>query len=980
TFTATHAHFEATKAFEDWGKADSFTFVLAAVTDGAPMPKVTELTVTENDPTAAFAELEFDTVGVYEYTITEVNSHVPGVTYDTTPHTVTVTVTADPDTNALSAAVQYDGKDALVITNTFTATHAHFEATKAFEDWGKADSFTFVLAAVTDGAPMPKATELTVTENAPSAIFAELEFDTVGVYKYTITEVNDGVPGVSYDTAPHYITVTVTADPDTNALSAVVDYAGSDTLIITNTFAATHAHFEATKVFEDWGKADSFTFVLAAVTNSAPMPLVTELTVTENAPTAVFAELAYETVGVFEYTITEVDSHVPGVTYDTTPHVVTVTVTADPDTNALSAVVDYDGSDALAITNTFTPTHTHFEVTKEFNDWGKADSFKFVLKPVTADAPMPEVTELTVTEKAPTAVFAELEFTAVGTYKYTITEVDGKVPGVTYDKSRHIVTVTVTADPDTNALSADVDYDGSGTLVITNTFTATRAHFEATKVFEDWGKADAFTFVLKAITEGAPMPEVTELTVTENAPTAVFAELVFDTVGVYEYSIKEVDDGVPGVTYDAAEHIVTVTVTADPDTNALSASVDYDGADELIITNTFTATHTHFEVTKEFNDWGKADAFTFELKPVTGNAPMPEITELTVTENAPTAVFAELTFDTVGVYKYTITEIDGGVPGVTYDKSRHIVTVTVTADPETNALSAAVDYDGADTLVITNTFTSTHAHFEATKAFSDWGKADAFTFVLKAVTEGAPMPEITELTVTENAPTAVFAELAFGKVGVYEYTITEVDGGVPGVTYDTAAHTVTVTVTADPDTNALTATVQYDGGDALVITNTYTTTPCRVTPEVTKQIDEYVWKDGDEFIFDIAAVTENAPLPGTTFASATKANSVAVFGDIEFTEPGVYVYTITERAGNIPGVTYDTAPHTVTVSVTDVDSQLVAEVNYDGRSSLTVVNGFTPPPPSTGDDPAVMLIAIAILLAAAEAFMINARRKRLGED
>ena len=94
----------------------------------------------------------------------------------------------------------------------------------------------------------------------------------------------------------------------------------------------------------------------------------------------------------------------------------------------------------------------------------------------------------------------------------------------------------------------------------------------------------------------------------------------------------------------------------------------------------------------------------------------------------------------------------------------------------------------------------------------------------------------------------------------------------------------------------------------------------------------------------------------------------------------MYVYTITERAGNIPGVTYDTAPHTVTVSVTDVDSQLVAEVNYDGRSSLTVVNGFTPPPPSTGDDPAVMLIAIAILLAAAEAFVITARRKRLGED
>jgi pilin isopeptide linkage protein len=304
------------------------------------MPDTASLTVTEADPTAVFAELEFDTVGVYEYTITEVDDHVPGVTYDTTPHIVTVTVTADVETNALSAAVDYEGSDALVITNTFSATSAHFEATKQFDDWGKADSFTFVLAAVTEGAPMPALTELTVTENDPTAVFAELEFDTVGVYEYTITEINDGVPGVTYDTTAHKVTVTVTADPDTNELSAVVDYDGADTLVITNTFTAAHAHFEAIKQFDDWGKADSFTFVLAALTDGAPMPAVTELTVTENDPTAVFAELEFDTVGVYNYTITEVNDGVPGVTYDMAAHVITVTVTADAQTNALSAVVD----------------------------------------------------------------------------------------------------------------------------------------------------------------------------------------------------------------------------------------------------------------------------------------------------------------------------------------------------------------------------------------------------------------------------------------------------------------------------------------------------------------------------------------------------------------------------------------------------------------------------------------------------------------
>ncbi|MBR0158324.1 MAG: Cys-Gln thioester bond-forming surface protein, partial [Clostridia bacterium] len=396
-FETAAVELKAYKQFDDWGKADSFRFKVAPVTSGAPMPLHDIAVATKSKPTARFEKISFDAscfdtgdpnsnVRVYKYTVTEIDDHVPGVTYDTTPYPVTVTVTRtiriDAEQNAriieIDAEIDYGGSDTLIITNTFTPAHAHFEVTKAFEDWGKADSFTFNLAAVTEGAPMPAATTLSVTEADPTAVFAELTFDTVGVYEYIITEVNDGIPGVTYDTTPHAVTVTVTADPDTNALSAVVDYEGSAELIITNTFTPAKAHFEATKEFNDWGKADSFTFVLEAVTDGAPLPKVTELTVAENAPTAVFAELEFDTVGVYEYTITEVNDGVPGVTYDTTPHTVTVTVTAAPDdTNALSAVVKYDGKDALVITNTFTATHAHFEATKAFEDWGKADSFTF---------------------------------------------------------------------------------------------------------------------------------------------------------------------------------------------------------------------------------------------------------------------------------------------------------------------------------------------------------------------------------------------------------------------------------------------------------------------------------------------------------------------------------------------------------------------------------------------------------------------------
>ena len=185
--------------------------------------------------------------GEYEYTITEVNDGVAGVTYDTAPHTVVVTVSKDPDTNALSAEVKYDGADSLTITNTYSSTTATIEATKDFNDWGKAASFTFKLKAVTAGAPMPANTEVDATETNPTAVFGEITYETAGTYRYTITEVNDGVDGVTYDTRAHEVVVTVTKNPETNELSAEVTYDGADSLTITNKYESTKATIEATK-------------------------------------------------------------------------------------------------------------------------------------------------------------------------------------------------------------------------------------------------------------------------------------------------------------------------------------------------------------------------------------------------------------------------------------------------------------------------------------------------------------------------------------------------------------------------------------------------------------------------------------------------------------------------------------------------------------------------------------------------------------
>jgi len=109
---------------------------------------------------------------------------------------------------------------------------------------------------------------------------------------------------------------------------------------------------------------------------------------------------------------------------------------------------------------------------------------------------------------------------------------------------------------------------------------------------------------------------------------------------------------------------------------------------------------------------------------------------------------------------------------------------------------------------------------EVTKSFNDWSKAESFTFILEPVTAGAPMPASTTAIATKHAPFTSFGNIIFESEGTYEYTITEVDDGIDGITYDKTEHEVVVTVTRGDD-NSLTASVRYDDEESLVITNTY---------------------------------------------------------------------------------------------------------------------------------------------------------------
>ncbi len=147
-----------------------------------------------------------------------------------------------------------------------------------------------------------------------------------------------------------------------------------------------------------------------------------------------------------------------------------------------------------------------------------------------------------------------------------------------------------------------------------------------------------------------------------------------------------------------------------------------------------------------------------------------------------------------------------------------------------------------------------------------------------------------------------------------------------------------------PDTFQWTVTVKNDETATLEVQNTKSMTETTFRPEVKKKITGENVPSGKTFEFEIAAVTEHAPLPKNTTASVED-EGTAYFDPITFTAAGTYEYTITERDSGASGFTYDTAKHTMTVTAAKESGALkVISVKYDGdQDRLTITNTYEKP-------------------------------------
>ena len=707
-----------------------------------------------------------------------------------------------------------------------------------------------------------------------------------------------------------------------------------------------------------------FTFLLTANSDNAPLPedaveiagiKAARVTVTgENDINKAFGNITFTEPGTYKYRITEQDPREngkQGVVYSQATYTVTVTVTDENGTlNAVSEMKktrDDNGTELAAATVAADKTATFKNVydadsesvairaAKNFTDHTGSrpledGQYTFRITPKTAGAPLPEG-DSGYTETTNTGVgveFKSFTFTAKDaqgatennpkTYEYTLEEVLPQganeankytVNGITYDPAKYTIQLKVYIK----------NVAGKDSVVVDRIYLNAEETAVEVPVFHNSYKADSVSLTGDTALKG-------EKTLTGR-------------------------DMLSGETFD-------FTLTAGDDSTK-----------KAISEGTVTIVENGDRASVSSGKNGEAKSFKF----------------------------GDVTFTKEGTYTFDIKET---VPspqagGVTYDQHTTKATVVVTDDTaHPGKLTASVTYnngtvsDATDKAVFQNTYKASFA-YETTGGLlvekvlnGRTMQAGEFNFTITPQ-DGAP--GVSEADASFNNPQQrasgvpdsmqkllglTFTQNDAGKT--YKYIVKETSGSAAGVTYDTTRFLVAIQVMDNGDGTMYAITtitpqnadgnqsgqpVTYNSSQSnekpsLRFTNTYeagAADPVDITTGFNKVLKGRSWNDNDSFTFTIANTqkpegVEVAPMPNKTTVTVKKADvkdgkAPVDFGNITFAKAGVYKYTVTETAPDPAGagMVYDTAPRTITVTVTDDGSgKLKAAVtSVEGNKTFT---------------------------------------------
>ena len=920
-----------------------------------------------------------------------------------------------PALDEMTSAVYEDPNEDHGMSGTLIpAVPATFKAVKVLDGrpngaWTDRDRYVADITAL-DGAPANAVpASITFADNRTQTLQINSNaFPTDGVYRYQVKERKGDNAGVAYDSRTWILTVTVQDDLTTFkrhvTANAACDGVRSDTIQFTNTYAPKDATVTLT-ARKTFGNADNshakltdFQFQLFDNEQAVGVPVQTanaaeDGTIRFQPLTFTASQLKGSKSKTFTYTVREIRQSAGGVNYDSHMGMWQITVTDDL-TGQLKAQIRTNAAYPTTFTNTYQakPVSVQFRAHKTLNDpdhtgiQPQAGQYEFKC---VEDKTGGQVGTVKTNDQQGNILFDTISYTKTGVYDYTLSEVHGDRGGITYDATKHHVTVTVT-DNGEGQLLADVKYDnGTNIPEFTNTYHAQPATDNPTavkKMTSSKGnkytlKGEDFAFTLQQQSAPANVSNADQTKRNDQQGNIRFDQLSFPLVGTYVFTMSEQDTTVPGVTKDGTVATITYVVKDVDHTGKLTVVsktvTPTTGANgkNITFTNHYSPKNVGYSISGVKNIVNTDTAtsrvpqdgeFKFQLNAVSardadGNAismndmPMPAGSQngtVTVTNKGSGFTFGQMVYTMPGVYTYHVKELAGTDKTIGYSTQEYDVTVTVT--DQGGMLSATVDRQATD-VRFDNTYTPTpvdvtvkadkhltgrdlnDGEFAAELKDSDGNLLQTKRFA--RVPRDAQSDKATN--VREGEGTLEFDKLTFDRSGVYTYTVTEQDGNLGGVTYDRTVHTVTVTVTEDAKTHRLVAAVSYSNGEGgeegILFRNTYRPGNVVVELAARKNLTGRGLK-ADEFEFELV------DKDGKVIDSARNDKD----GDIRFKpltygrdnngidDCGEHRYVIRERNTGEKNVTYDRTEHHVTVTVgDDLQGNLTAKVEYDPTDGKT---------------------------------------------
>jgi len=658
--------------------------------------------------------------------------------------------------------------------------------------------------------------------------------------------------------------------------------------------------------------------------------------------------------------------------------------------------------------NDYTPTKfaptadIDVNVTKTLKDIGGANvawgarEYKFYLEKlvgttwekVTTTAAVANGTDSTFAVKIP-----EDSLTEVGRYLFRVHEDEANLEeGIVSDTAVYFVVVVTDKDMDgslevdqilvNNAPVADKE---NVDLTFTNTYVVTEGlvvHVPIKKTLDnntgvnllpsgfEFGLYEGNTLVSEIATTNANGDATVYLSYTS----AWFNGQTKNPAGNVEktYTLKEISGNKKGMTY--TDKAYTVKVEIGINGNALELvglSIDGDTTDPVAaFENTYRLNPAPLSISGTKTLTGRAignDKYTFEMYKTGSDFDVSKGTEVSSVQNSGNAFTLTDSVKTAGTHYYVIEELEGTIPGVTYDTTRYHVTV-IAKDNNAGALSIAnsdisivkVGTGTVNAVEFTNEYNASPTSIQISGSKVLTGKVlehNMFEFVLK---EGTT--EVSRAWSSANG-TITFPIIEYTTAGTHKYTVTEVNAGKMGYTYDDSSFEVTVEVTDNLQGQLaarITGIKEIDGADSeniidneIVFRNEYTPNPVNISLEAVKLLENRHLKN-HEFTFQLFETQSDFGINSSAIETAhNRADGKIVFTH-EITEAGTYYFVIKEDTSNSKvDIVYDNTEYQITVVVYDQGGYLAYRATYaiEGRSvdSLVFSNVFVPQDPVQKD-------------------------------